>query len=97
MMMMAEGMPKEIAEEMFSSMSPQDAPTMWIITNDRGVNGAVNMLYDENLQHLAKELKDDLYILPSSIHEVICIPASMGDPKVLAEMVQEVNATVVSS
>jgi hypothetical protein len=95
-MMMAEGMPKEIAEEMFSSMSPQDAPTMWIITNDRGVNGAVNMLYDENLQHLAKELKDDLYILPSSIHEVICIPASMGDPKVLAEMVQEVNATVVS-
>lgn len=95
-MMTREGMPKEVAEEMIASMTPGDSPAMWIVTNEQGINGAVNMLYDENLQGLAQKLQDDLYILPSSIHEVICIPASMGRPEELAEMVHEVNSTVVS-
>ena len=95
-MMIGEGMPKEVAEEMAQSMTPGDMPAMWIVTNEQGVNGAVNMLYDDNLQGLAQRLQDDLYILPSSIHEVICIPASMGDPEELASMVHEVNSTVVS-
>ena len=95
-MMVEEGMDRSMAEDMVSSMAPGGDAPMWIVTNEKGINGAVNMLYDENLQGLAQKLGDDLYILPSSVHEVICIPASMGDPKELAEMVQEVNANVVS-
>ena len=94
-MMTKDGMPKEIAEAFIEDVGPADVP-MWVITNESGINGAVNMLYDENLQSLAKKVGDDLYILPSSIHEVICVPASLGEPKELAEMVQDVNMTCVN-
>lgn len=92
--MVGEGMPREIAESMIADINPGDE-MMWVISNDIGVNGAVNMLYDENLHELAEKLNDDLYVLPSSIHEVICVPASMGEPEELADMVQEVNMTTV--
>lgn len=94
-MMTKDGMPKELAEAFIEDVGPADLP-MWVITNENGINGAVNMLYDENLQSLAQKVEDDLYILPSSIHEVICVPAGMGEPEELAEMVQEVNMTCVN-
>lgn len=93
-MMIGDGMPKEIAEAMVSDVASQDE-LMWVISNTSGVNGAVNMLYDENLQKLAEQLQDDLYILPSSIHEVLCVPAGKGEPEEFAKMVQEVNMNVV--
>lgn len=93
-MMIGDGMPKEIAEAMISDVVSQ-GELMWVISNTTGVQGAVNMLYDENLQKLAEQLNDDLYILPSSIHEVLCVPASKGEPEEFAKMVQEVNMTVV--
>ncbi len=94
-MMVKDGMPEEIAEAVISDMGQSDFP-MWVITNDCGINGAVNMLYDENLQKVAEKIQDDLYILPSSTHEVICVPAGSGDPERLAEMVQDVNMSEVS-
>lgn len=54
------------------------------------------MLYEDKLHALAEQLQDDLYILPSSIHEVIAVPASMGKPDELAQMVAEVNMAQVS-
>ncbi|MBE5871264.1 MAG: hypothetical protein E7294_08400 [Lachnospiraceae bacterium] len=92
--MTKDGMPREVAESLIGSQEEMELP-MWVITNESGINGAVNMLYDENLQMLSQKLNDDLYILPSSIHEVICIPASMGEPEQLAEMVNEVNMACV--
>ena len=94
-MMVGEGMPRDMAEDMVGSMEPGDVK-MWVITNEKGINGAVNMLYDENLHGLSEKLGDDLYVLPSSVHEVICVPASMGTPEELQAMVQEVNMTAVS-
>ena len=88
-------MPKEMAEQMLSEMGPEDLP-MWIITNEKGLNGAVQMLYDENLHGLSEKMGDDFFILPSSIHEVICVPASLGNAEDLAAMVQEVNMTAVA-
>ena len=39
-----------------------------------------------------------MYILPSSIHEVIMIPADrIDDPQKLSSMVHEANTTVVST
>lgn len=54
------------------------------------------MLYEDKLHSLSMKLEDDLYILPSSIHEVLAVPASMGTPESLAEMVSEVNMNEVS-
>ena len=61
------------------------------------MNGAVNMLYDDNLHEISERVGDDLFILPSSVHEVICVPASSADDlKYLADMVHEINMMQVS-
>ena len=54
------------------------------------------MLYEDKLHNLAVELNNDLYIMPSSTHEVIAVSASMGDPYELAEMVAEINMEQVA-
>ena len=88
-MLVADGMPEEIVEMMVGKM-PADG-MMYVISNNRGINGAVSMLYESELHTLAEHLEKDLYILPSSIHEVIAVPADMGDPYDLAQMVSEIN------
>ena len=45
---------------------------------------------------LAQQMDTDLYILPSSTHEVIAVSASMGEPEELAQMVSEVNMSQVA-
>lgn len=54
------------------------------------------MLYEDKLHKLALQLNDDLYIFPSSTHEVIAVRASMGDPYEYAGMVAEINLTQVN-
>ena len=70
--------------------------TMWIISNERGINGAASILYEENLRKLAEKVGTDLYLLPSSIHECIAVSVEMGTPEELSKMVQEVNMQQVS-
>lgn len=66
-MFISDGMPSEVADMMIGEM-PEDK-MMWVISNDRGINGAGSMLYEDNLHKLAMKLETDLYILPSSVHE----------------------------
>jgi len=66
-MFMLDGMPDGMADMMMEEIP--DEQIMWVITNDRGIGGAVSMLYEEGLHNLAEELETDLYIMPSSIHE----------------------------
>lgn len=93
-MFMKDGMPSEIADMMIGEIP--DEQMMWVISNDRGINGAISMLYEDKLHNLAVELNNDLYIMPSSTHEVIAVSASMGDPYELAEMVAEINMEQVA-
>ena len=93
-MFVKDGMPEEIAEMMIREIPPEQ--TMWIISNSRGINGAVNMLYENELHELAENLGSDLYILPSSIHEVLAVSSDLTSPEELAEMVVQVNMEEVS-
>lgn len=93
-MFMKDGMPLEIAEMMIGEIPPDQS--MYVISNNRGLNGAISMLYEDKLHALANELESDLYILPSSVHEVIAVSSNMGDPETLAQMVAEVNMDQVS-
>ena len=88
-MFISDGMPVEVADMMIGEM-PEDK-MMWVISNDRGINGAGSMLYEDNLHKLAMKLETDLYILPSSVHECIAVSTNVGDPYELAEMVSEIN------
>ncbi|MCQ4756922.1 MAG: DUF5688 family protein [Anaerostipes sp.] len=89
-----DGMPPEIADMMIGEMPPEQ--TMWVISNERGINGAISMLYEDQLHDIAEKLETDLYIMPSSVHEVIAVSSDMGDPNELAQMVAEINMDQVS-
>lgn len=80
-------------EEKFKEvmMETQDERSMYVITNESKLFGAASMLYEEPLHELAEKIGSDLYILPSSIHEVIAVSADFGSPDELAEMVYEIN------
>ena len=75
------------------TMMEESDPTgnMWVISNERKINGAVTMLYEDKLHSLAESMGTDLYILPSSIHEVIAVSTETGRPEELAQMVSETN------
>ncbi len=70
---------------------------MWILSNKNRLNGATVMIYPENFKKLADRIESDLYVLPSSIHEVIAIPAGGEDTDMLKEMVRTVNSSEVSA
>lgn len=70
---------------------------MYVLTNRTRINGAACILYDSVLEKIADKLKADLYILPSSIHEVIILPkVNNYDKDILANMVREVNTDGVA-
>lgn len=88
-MFVADGMPEELAGLMIGEQEPE--MTMWVISNERKIDGAVSMLYEDKLHKLAEGVGTDLYILPSSVHEVIAVSVEMGEPEELARMVAEIN------
>ena len=88
-MFVADGMPKELADLMVGEQEPE--MTMWVISNERKIEGAASMLYEDKLHGLAEKVGTDLYILPSSVHEVIAVSVEMGEPEELARMVAEIN------
>ncbi len=73
----------------------QNVP-MYVLSNRTRVHGAACMLYQDVVSKFAEDLQKDLYILPSSIHEIIIIPVEYSDNAIeLNKMVQEVNRTQV--
>lgn len=64
---------------------------VYVLTNRMKLDGAASMLYEGRLQELAERMGSNLFILPSSVHEVILVPVSMGEAKFFAEMVASVN------
>lgn len=87
--LISDGMPESLAESMVGEMPPE--MSMYVISNESKINGAVSMLYETELHALAEKMGSDLYILPSSIHEVIAVSATGGDPEELAQMVEDIN------
>lgn len=67
---------------------------MYVLSNKSKLNGAGSILYKNLLSDIADELESDLYILPSSIHEVLLIPVKHASSyEELSLMVNEVNRT----
>lgn len=70
---------------------------MYVMTNQRKMEGAAGMLYVEALCEFANKRGKDFYILPSSIHETILIPFDGEDrAEMLQNMVTEINASQVA-
>ena len=70
--------------------------SMYILTNRIRNFGAAAVLYKDVLKHIGSYLKEDFYVLPSSIHEVIIVPDSSAPSwRETAMVVKEINETQV--
>lgn len=78
---------------------PEEEKTngMYILTNDKGVNGTALILDNEVMDDICDKLQTEkLIILPSSIHEVIILKESeFTKLQDLLQLVKEVNASQV--
>ncbi len=82
---------EEIDENMFSG-----GCNMYVLSNDKNMFGASVLLYDNVMSQFKDIVKGDMFILPSSVHEVIMIPSMLVDEiSRLDEMICEVNETQV--
>ncbi len=71
-------------------------PEMYVLTNEQEQYGASCLLYPNVLKDFACEKSCNFYILPSSVHEVILLgDYGCFDPKMMAQMVREINMTEV--
>lgn len=76
---------------------PGEAFPMYILTNQRRFHGAAQILNNRAMEQAEKQVGQDFFILPSSIHETILVPAGKtnADARELAAIVHEVNGTCV--
>ena len=84
-------------EEDIERLLEREMPPAFVITNEQGLCGAAAVLYPGVLRSVAEYFEDDLYLIPSSIHEMILVPTRLkADREEVDRMIREVNATVVS-
>lgn len=86
-----------LAGQMVKQMEETEAQTpMYVLSNTERIHGAACILYGNLLEDVSKKLNDNLYVLPSSVHEMIIIPAAFaGRASELKVMVEEINETQV--
>lgn len=70
----------------------------YVLTNSNGINGAAVWLYPGELEEIADFFQKNLYILPSSIHELLILAdyGSFQESELLA-MVRQVNEECVDA
>lgn len=73
------------------------ASWMLVLTNKTYLNGASALAIPSVMKKVMEVVKDDIYILPSSVNEVIILPQAIADtgrltPKELGEMVRKAKA-----
>lgn len=71
-------------------------PAQAIVTNKERMFGAINIYSEDCIKQVQEILgTKNFYVLPSSIHEVICVPTERIEIDDLLAMVTEVNQTQV--
>lgn len=73
----------------------EDDNELFVISNSYYAGGAAVAFYPGFLDCIGKALGKDLFILPSSVNELILVTDSGQDPEVLLQIVKEVNRTQV--
>lgn len=89
-------LPKEMLADIEKFEDKENRVNMYVLTNDTGINGATCILYDNVIKHFAKVQDANIFILPSSIHEVMLVPENVEtEPEFLANLVVEANNSAV--
>ncbi len=93
----ASSMLHAIAEDVPFSRSAwkKNIPTL-ILTNQKKLYGAAVILYPQLLRSVSQSFQDDLFIIPSSIHECMVVPVSIPySRKQLETMIQSIHNTQI--
>ena len=98
---MADIMRQMWGEDLIDGINPEmllESPLQYVVSTENKLDGAVTLLMPSRLEEIRNRIKDDFYILPSSIHELIIMPVSSTPTSAeeLNQMVREVNATEVA-
>jgi hypothetical protein len=84
-------------DNVYDMLEDKGRNVLYVLSNEDCVNGATCMLYDGMLDKCAEITGDNIFIMPSSIHEVIFTGEKMVDsPSSLKEIVREANDSVVN-
>lgn len=71
---------------------------MYVLSNPKNYFGAAVLYYPGMLKQLGETLQSNLIILPSSIHEIIAIPADgRENPEEMNEMIRDINMHQVAA
>lgn len=73
-----------------------DSVPMYVLSNKSRVEGAACMIYPDLIKDFAEALGSSLYIIPSSIHELLLIPVTNANEiQDIKNMIREINDTQV--
>lgn len=87
-----QGMDNETIDVLVDARMLRESP-LWVVKNDAPVGGAAIIANTAVFDELSQKIGDDLYIIPSSVHEVLVMPAGQNDALKLADMVLDINRT----
>ena len=74
-----------------------DSVPMYVLSNRNRVEGAACMLYPGLIRGFAEKAGNSLYIIPSSVHELLLIPTENTEEYAeIRSMIREINDTQVS-
>ena len=91
-----EGISFEEAKEHVREMLPPGGTEIYCLSNESKLNGAVSIISEKVQEMVAEQVGGDYYVLPSSVHELMIVPKSLGmNLEELEEMVSNINAMCV--
>ena len=91
----AENMIPSMLEHMANEMEQVEVP-MYVVTNKKRYYGAACIVYPNVLEEIGDLLQEDYYIIPSSVHEILFLPASQCiDSEALNTIIEDVNRSQV--
>ncbi len=92
----SESLSGELLAEIERMEEQEHGVNMFVLTNDMGVNGATCILYDNVIRNFARVQDSNLFLLPSSVHEIMIVPEDEDmEPEFLAELVVDANRSTV--
>lgn len=73
-------------------------PFLFVMTNRKGSFGASALIFEDELEYFSHRINNSFYVLPSSVHEVILVPANQEfSVDYFRSMVREINETQVDA
>ena len=89
-------LPDDVIEELNELKLNETGVNMFVLTNQSKLYGASCILYENVIKNFARVQDANIYILPSSVHEVMLVPEEeMTSPEFLRDLLSEANRSSV--